>query len=336
MFRFQLLARLALRLLEEPSLPAGTIAGVRVRVHPSALFAVAIVWLAVSRHIAPLAVPEGSGTLAFGGALAALAFGSLAFREIARAAARGAPDRRQRVTLYLLGAAVRGRAPDSPGGEVRAALAGLGTSLGLALAYGAVWLIAVDQPPLAPLAVGAAFLAATNLMILSLQACPAFPLDGGRLLRAALWRSGGDRARATWIASRHARWAALLMIATGVVASLRGSGLGLLLVLVGWFVGESAHRKAAAVLPLLVRRFVPDYPRRVSPSPFGPERAGNIQVTRPRSARTKSPGAPASAPKDPPVQSGDPEDSTSSSAGASETPLTGTDQTRPRKPFHPA
>ena len=54
------------------------------------------------------------------------------------------------------------------------------------LAYGTIWRLSAGDPGLAPLGVGAAFLAMTNALILSIHAFPAFPLDGGRVMTGLL------------------------------------------------------------------------------------------------------------------------------------------------------
>jgi CBS domain-containing protein len=70
---------------------------------------------------------------------------------------------------------------------------------------------------------------------------PAAPLDGGRVLRAALWRWRGDRHAAAVSAARAGRVLGFVLIAIGVLQVVTGAGLGgLWLALIGWFVVSAA------------------------------------------------------------------------------------------------
>ena len=70
---------------------------------------------------------------------------------------------------------------------------------------------------------------------------PAAPLDGGRLLRAYLWRRYHDRARAGYVTARVGRGLGFVLIALGLVELiLTGSLTGLWLGFVGWFILGSA------------------------------------------------------------------------------------------------
>src|SRR5688572_27829773 len=159
----------------------------------------------VMPHLGPLplalvAVASATGLLA-----------SLVVHEIARglaARACGVPVRR--VTLFLLGGIsdVEGR-PASPKSEVAGAIAAPATSLAISVAlvlaiaitYGPVPNSIEDIDRLGTPGVVLAWLALANAAIAALNLLPAYPLDGGRLLRAFLWRATGDVERAT-------RWSA--------------------------------------------------------------------------------------------------------------------------------
>jgi CBS domain-containing protein len=71
---------------------------------------------------------------------------------------------------------------------------------------------------------------------------PGAPLDGGRILRAALWRWHGDRARATLAAARTGQVVGVALVAAGLVQVLAtGQAAGLWNALVGWFVYGAAR-----------------------------------------------------------------------------------------------
>jgi CBS domain-containing protein len=92
-----------------------------------------------------------------------------------------------------------------------------------------------------------------NAAILIFNLLPAFPLDGGRIVRAAAWRFTGDREKATLFAARLGQVFAFLFIALGVALLFAGSAItGIWLAVIGWLLGSSA--RATAVRSELNRR----------------------------------------------------------------------------------
>jgi CBS domain-containing protein len=86
-----------------------------------------------------------------------------------------------------------------------------------------------------------AYLAATNAMLAIFNLIPAAPLDGGRVLRAALWHWRGNRVTAAVSAARAGRIVGFVMIALGVLQVVLGRGFGgVWLALIGWFVVSAA------------------------------------------------------------------------------------------------
>jgi Zn-dependent protease len=91
------------------------------------------------------------------------------------------------------------------------------------------------------------WLALINAVLLAFNLLPAFPLDGGRIARAAVWRVTGDPNRATLACARLGQLFGLIVIAGGVVLLLRGyAGSGLWFVLIGLFLAQSARQAAVA------------------------------------------------------------------------------------------
>jgi len=142
------------------------------------------------------------------------------------------------ITLFIFGGVAR-LEKDPPDGrtELRMAAAGPAVSLvlaGLFLAAGSL-----APPGGTPWAV-ARYLSVINLVVAAFNLVPAFPLDGGRLLRGLLWKSMG-KARATRVAARAGTLFAYFLIASGVVSMLRGSGIsGMWYVLIGWFLKDAS------------------------------------------------------------------------------------------------
>ena len=127
------------------------------------------------------------------------------------------------IVLWLLGgvAQLRGE-PKTPGADFRIAIVGPLTSLGLAIVFGLA-AGGVAQLGTAGLPFGVlAYLAATNAMLAVFNLIPAAPLDGGRVLRAALWRWRGNRQTAAVNAARAGRFFGFAMIALGVLQVVTG------------------------------------------------------------------------------------------------------------------
>jgi Zn-dependent protease len=146
------------------------------------------------------------------------------------------------ITLWLLGgvAELRGE-PRTPGADLRIAAVGPGTSLVVGALFALLtWLVAgVGGPPLIAGLFG--YLALVNGILAVFNLIPAAPLDGGRVLRAALWARWGDRVRAAVAAARAGRVFGFVLIALGFVQLVTGLGFqGLWLALIGLFLVNAA------------------------------------------------------------------------------------------------
>lgn len=90
-----------------------------------------------------------------------------------------------------------------------------------------------------------------NLMRAVFNLLPAGPLDGGRILRAVIWRRTGDRLRGTTAAARGGRAVGLTLMILGASELLFGGNAGgLWLLLLGWFIQAAAQTE----LSIAVRR----------------------------------------------------------------------------------
>jgi Zn-dependent protease len=223
----------------------GRIAGIRVGINLSVFVIVAILVFGLAAGRLPLAYPDRSMAAYVGAAVvAALLFlGSLLAHELAHSlVARRSGIEVESIVLWLLGgvASLRGE-PKTPGADFRIAIVGPLTSLGLGALFGLVagglTLLGADGLPLGVLT----YLAVTNVMLGVFNLLPAAPLDGGRILRAALWRWRGDRQTAAVNAARAGRVLGFVLIALGVLQLVTGAGVGgIWLALIGWFVVSAA------------------------------------------------------------------------------------------------
>jgi hypothetical protein len=80
-----------------------------------------------------------------------------------------------------------------------------------------------------------------NIFVLIVNLIPAYPLDGGRMLRALAWWRTGDRNKATRFAARLGRGFGFLLIAGGIAWTVTGNFWGLWLALIGWMLSRWAQ-----------------------------------------------------------------------------------------------
>jgi CBS domain-containing protein len=84
-----------------------------------------------------------------------------------------------------------------------------------------------------------------NAFVLIVNILPALPLDGGRILRAAVWWRSGDRNRATRAAARMGRGFALIVGGLGLYVIVMGSLIGLWFLAIAWFINGAARAAEA-------------------------------------------------------------------------------------------
>jgi len=128
---------------------------------------------------------------------------------------------------------------EPPDGRTEVRIAAVGPVVSMALA-GFFYLLST-APVLGPASRAVyGYLALINFVLALFNLVPAFPLDGGRVLRGLLWSRAG-RLRATRIAARAGRTFALLLIGLGVFGFLTGDAVsGIWFALIGWFLREAA------------------------------------------------------------------------------------------------
>ncbi len=146
------------------------------------------------------------------------------------------------ITLFMFGGVAEMRhEPKEP--KVELLMAGAGPLSSLVLA-GICWLLhlaAVAASLPVPVAGVLYYLAIINVALAVFNLIPAYPLDGGRMLRAGLWAWRGDIREATRIASTMGSTFGLVLIFLGVVSLLGGAFIGgMWYVLIGMFVRGAA------------------------------------------------------------------------------------------------
>jgi len=269
-----------------PSLRVATVRDIPIEVHPSWFITFVLVTLTLAVGLFPVDRPglPAAAYWAMGVGASILFFLSVLIHELAHslvALGHGIPIRR--ITLFIFGGLAQiGGEPDRPRAEFRVAIAGPLTSLGLA---GVFWILRqlFGLAGADSLVVLTGYLARINLVLAAFNMTPAFPLDGGRVLRAVLWGWTGSLERATAIAAAIGQGFAVFLIGWGILGVLTGQLIqGLWLTFIGWFLQQASQagsaqatlRRALAGIPvsrlmsspvqvvpadLPVRRLVEDY-----------------------------------------------------------------------------
>ena len=149
------------------------------------------------------------------------------------------------ITLFVFGGIAQiSREPGKPAHEFNIAIAGPLVSAALGgLFYGLQWL---TRDALEGIATLGGWLGGINLMLAVFNLVPGFPLDGGRILRAVVWRLTGSFERATAMAAASGQLFAYGFIFLGVVQAVAGNVVGgMWIAFIGWFLLNAAQLSSA-------------------------------------------------------------------------------------------
>lgn len=232
--------------------PLGRYAGVAVGAHWSVAIVLALISWLLGESVLPASAPGQPALWYWVTAVvtAVLFLASLLAHELTHAVfARHYGMKVKRITLWMLGgmAELEGE-PPSPradlviagSGPVTSLLIG-GASIGLAYLTGDV------LPVLA--GTGLAWLGITNLILGMFNLLPGAPLDGGRVLRAAVWKGTGDRMRAVRVAALTGQGLGVALVIVGLAETFFMAQLtGLWLAFIGWFLMAAAQAEVTGGL----------------------------------------------------------------------------------------
>jgi Zn-dependent protease/CBS domain-containing protein len=202
-------------------------------------------------------------------------FGSIVFHEMSHSlVARRFGIPMKGITLFIFGGvAEMDDEPPSPRAEFSMAIAGPLSSIFLAIVFYAVYLFGVRSGWSDPVNGVTGYLGVINAVLAAFNLVPAFPLDGGRVLRSILWGWRNDLRWGTRISSTIGSGFGLFLIFIGVLNALRGNFVGgVWQFLIGMFLREAArmsYQQLVARQALegeTVRRFMQADPVTVSPS----------------------------------------------------------------------
>jgi Zn-dependent protease/CBS domain-containing protein len=227
------------------SIYIGTIFGIPIKVNYSWFIVFFLVTWTLAQDYFPSVLPS-SPTLSYwliSIVASLLLFATLLAHELSHsviAIKNGLPIRG--ITLFVFGGVAQmSREPQSPEVEFKMAAAGPLCSFGLSLIF---YIFAIFLNRLhCPLIIVKLFdyLSFINLAVAIFNLIPGFPLDGGRILRAAIWSIMGDVKKATRVASTFGKMFAYFIMALGFFYLFYGVILsGIWLIFIGFFLQEAA------------------------------------------------------------------------------------------------
>lgn len=235
--------------------------GIDIKIHYTWLISFGLITWTLAAALFPSEYPYWPKSLVMGVSIATslLFFTSVLLHELGhswQAQRRGIPV--ADITLFVFGGAARiTKEAETPRDEFTVAAAGPAVSFILAALFFGIYSLLPPPGPLAalgtiapldPVRAMAGWLARVNLVLAVFNLVPGFPLDGGRILRAAVWSATGSFRRATRIASRSGQVVAYFLIGIGVLTAFQGVLVsGIWLMFIGWFLlnaAESSWRQA--------------------------------------------------------------------------------------------
>jgi len=209
------------------------------------VFSLVVYTLAVSYfpYLGPYYEPFVRWIMAFVAAI--ILFSSILLHELSHSyVAQKQGIRIKSITLFVFGgiAQMVGESR-TPAGEMKIAVAGPALSLVISGIFWTIVFVFKRDMATSPVLAISYFLAYTNLMLAVFNLIPGFPLDGGRMLRAFIWKRTDNLNKATLITSRIGKGFAILLIVGGLWNLLNGVFIsGLWLIFVGMFLQQAADQ----------------------------------------------------------------------------------------------
>lgn len=227
--------------------PVARLFGIEIRIHLSWIFIVAIITVTVGGRLNVVEPSFDPRVAWIVGGVASLGFLlSVVIHELAHAlVSRRTGTPVEAISVHFVGSptAVDSRAT-SARAEIAVALAGPLTSLaiGSALIVLSIVELAVGGLLLDALADITFIVGGLDLVLGLISLIPAFPLDGGRIVRGIVWLRTGDERRGTRAAGQVGRWAGRFFLGAGLAVILTGDTVdGAMIGLAGWFLMASAR-----------------------------------------------------------------------------------------------
>jgi len=223
-----------------------SIYGIDIRIDPSWLLVAALfVWNLSAQYFPELLPGLSQSTYISLGIVAMLGFfASLLLHELAHSVVAISYGLKiTGITLFIFGGVAGLKSePKDARSEFWIAIAGPAMSFALALFGSVMANVLINMGANEPVIVLFAYLGLANLVLAIFNLVPAFPMDGGRVLRAFLWYLKSDLEYATRVASRLGTILGVSFMAMGLFLVVSGAGVGgFWLILIGFFVFGSSR-----------------------------------------------------------------------------------------------
>lgn len=232
------------------SLKVGRIAGIDILIHWSwlAIFTLLIWWLATGFYAEVDAYNEWSGGERWlaAGITAVLFFSSVLLHELSHslvARRLGLPV--ASITLFIFGGvSALTEEPKDASTEFRIAIVGPLTSFALGALFGVISGMAyLNDAEDSLIGAVASYLAIINVAVGVFNMLPGYPLDGGRVLRAALWARSRNMLKATKWAASAGSFISVGLMAIGAISALGGNFVGgVWFIVIGWFLRNTSEQ----------------------------------------------------------------------------------------------
>jgi Zn-dependent protease/CBS domain-containing protein len=235
------------------SLQLGAIRGIPIRMHITWLVIFGLLSWSLASGYFPQRYPDlPISAYWIKGIIAALfLFGSILVHELMHAlTAQQLRVPIAGITLFALGGVseMKGE-PPSPSAEFIIAIVGPLASFVLAGLFWVLWRALETEGPNVTFAAIAFYLVGLNLVVALFNLLPAFPLDGGRVLRSIIWAVTRNLKKATYLATRIGRGFAYLLITVGAVSLFAGAGFqGVWMAIIGFFLLQGAEASYTQVV----------------------------------------------------------------------------------------
>ncbi|OHW63266.1 putative zinc metalloprotease Rip3 [Andreesenia angusta] len=259
------------------SITIGKVKGIDIEINISWLVVFGLVTFTLAMSFFPANYPEWSSFARWSlAAIMAIAlFGSVLLHELSHSVVSiGLGIDVKKITLFIFGGVAQiEREPDDPVKELKIAIAGPMMSLAIAITtlVASRLLSLVEAPEFVTVPI--TYIANVNLILAFFNMIPAFPLDGGRVLRAAIWKAKGDIEVATRIASAAGGVFGYLIIFLGIFLALTGNIVnGIWFVFIGWFINQASQSSYQNLIvndifgKIKVRKFMSENPVTVNSS----------------------------------------------------------------------
>jgi Zn-dependent protease len=228
------------------SVVIGKVKGIQIEVNISWLVIFGLVTFMLATNYFPHNYPEWNPVLrwSLGSIIALMLFVSVLLHELSHSLVSiSLGIQVKKISLFIFGGmAEMEREPDEPNKELKIAVAGPAMSVFLfvflILLANVIAFFGAPEIIIVPLS----YISNVNLILAIFNMVPAFPMDGGRVLRALIWHYSGNLQKATRIASSLGGMFGYFLIFTGIFWMLTGNLInGIWFAFIGWFINQASQ-----------------------------------------------------------------------------------------------